>query len=439
MYRKVRRYIEKRGLLDDGAKIVVALSGGADSVALLCLLTRLGYRCTAAHCNFHLRGEESLRDEEFTRALCARRGVELAVAHFDTAAYAEESRISIEMAARELRYKFFEEVRTAQDADVIAVAHHRNDTAETMLLNLIRGTGIRGLHGIQPRNGNVVRPLLCLEREEIVAYLDSIGEEYVTDSTNLLPDYTRNKIRLEILPLLREINPSITQTLAETAERIAEAEKAYSRAIDDGKDRVLAGGCIDVARLLDEPSPGSLLHEIIAPLGFNGSQSTEILEYINGGSGKEYKSSTHTLTRDRGRLLIVGNGEQAMQAETVLPDNGVCDTFYGTLATTTRVHDGTISKNPNIATLDNRKLKKPLRLRHVQRGDRFRPLGMKGSKLISDYLTDRKKSLPEKQRQLVVVDADGCIVWLVGERPAAPYAVSPDTSEVLVMEWKPKL
>lgn len=435
MHRKVRRYIEKRQLLDDDAKVLVALSGGADSVALLCILTRLGYHCTAAHCNFHLRDEESLRDEEFAKALCTKLGIRLAVAQFDTATYAKEKKISIEMAARELRYSFFEETAVAEGATAIAVAHHRDDVAETVLLNLIRGTGIRGLHGIQPKNGNIIRPMLCLDRAEITAYLESIGQEYVTDSSNLTTDYTRNKIRLEIMPLLRTINPSITHTLAETAERITEAEKAYDRAIADGKRRILDNNCINIAGLLDEPSPTALLHEILTPLGFNGQQSTDIIEHIGGGSGKEYKSPTHTLTRDREKLIVTTNSN-TQQTEIHLADGCTYTTPHGTLTTALRTYDGTIDKNRSVATLDNSRLEKPLTLRPIQRGDRFRPLGMKGSKLVSDYLTDRKKTLPEKQRQLAVVDRNNNIVWLVGERPAAPYAVTPQTTEVLILKWE---
>ena len=435
MHRKVRRYIEKRQLLDDDAKVLVALSGGADSVALLRILTRLGYHCTAAHCNFHLRGEESMRDEEFARALCAGLGIGLTVAQFDTATYAKEKKISIEMAARELRYRFFEETAVAEGATAIAVAHHRDDVAETILLNLIRGTGIRGLHGIQPKNGNIIRPMLCLDRAEITAYLESIGQEYVTDSSNLTTDYTRNKIRLEILPLLRTINPSITHTLAETAERITEAEKAYDRAIPDGRRRVLDNDSIDIAGLLDEPSPTALLHEILTPLGFNGQQSTDIIEHICGTSGKEYKSPTHTLTRDRERLIITPNNDTP-QAEILLTDNDTYATPHGTLTIGLNTYNGTIDKSRHTATLDNSKLKKPLKMRPIQRGDRFRPLGMKGCKLVSDYLTDRKKTLPEKQRQLAVVDREDNIVWLVGERPSAPYAVTSQTSEVLILRWE---
>lgn len=189
-------------------KVIIALSGGADSVALLCLLQTLGYNCEAAHCNFHLRGKESDRDEAFVCQLCAKRQVPLHIVHFNTVRTAEERHISIEMAARELRYEWFEEIRRKSGANVIAVAHHRDDSVETLLLNLIRGTGINGLRGIRPKNEHIVRPLLCLDRKEIINYLNRTGQDYVTDSTNLQDEYTRNKIRLNLLPMMQEINPS---------------------------------------------------------------------------------------------------------------------------------------------------------------------------------------------------------------------------------------
>ena len=202
MIYKVEIFIEEHGLLEHGDKVLVAISGGADSVALLVALRKLGYTCEAIHCNFHLRGEESNRDEQFTKELCDRLGVTLHTVHFDTKAYAHERGISIEMAAREQRYAAFEEHRTATGAKAIAVAHHRDDSAETMLLNLIRGTGIKGLRGIRPRNGYIVRPLLCVGRNDILDYLKWREEEYVTDSSNLTCDYTRNRIRLEVIPLM---------------------------------------------------------------------------------------------------------------------------------------------------------------------------------------------------------------------------------------------
>ena len=231
MIYKVERYIEKYHLLERGDKVLVALSGGADSVALLLALLKLGYSCEAIHCNFHLRDEESDRDEKFVEELCRIKGVLLHVVHFDTQHYAREHKISIEMAARELRYAVFEEYRCKREATAVAVAHHRDDNAETLLLNLIRGTGIRGLRGIQPKNGYIIRPLLCVGRSDIMEYLEWRGVGYVTDSTNLTSDYTRNKIRLEIIPRMAEINPSVGDSIDATAKRVSDAELVYRNAI----------------------------------------------------------------------------------------------------------------------------------------------------------------------------------------------------------------
>ena len=206
--RRVQEFIGKHQLLADDARVLVALSGGADSVALLRILLSLEYRCHAVHCNFHLRGEESDRDERFVTALCHTLGVECEVVHYDTLGYAAEHKVSVEMAARELRYRDFERLRQAHDLDAIAVAHHQDDAVETLLLNLIRGAGINGLTGMKVRNGHVVRPLLCLTRDEIINYLSHIGQSYVTDSTNLTDMYARNKVRLQLLPLMEQINPA---------------------------------------------------------------------------------------------------------------------------------------------------------------------------------------------------------------------------------------
>ena len=435
MHRKVRKYIERNNLLEEGSKVIVALSGGADSVALLHVLKRLDYRPTAVHCNFHLRGEESMRDEQFVRELCRRLDVKLHVADFDTKGHAAKEKISIEMAARELRYTLFEKIRAEEKASAIAVAHHKDDTAETILLNLIRGTGIKGMHGIQARNGNIIRPLLCVRRDEVTEYLGTIGESYVTDSSNLSCDYTRNRIRLEIIPMMRMINPSIVDTLAENAIRFAEAEKIYSRGIEEGKSRTIKDGTIDTTALLAEPSPLSLLHEILSPLGFNGTQSEDIIANINGESGREYRSTTHTVTKDRDRLLVAPNAT-AEATDSPLPVPGSLVTPYGRVTAETAPFDGTIIKKCNTAMLDSSKLRQPLRVRNTKECDRFRPFGMKGSKLVSDYLTDSKIPLPEKRRQLVVVDADDRIVWLVNRRTDARHAITASTTNIIKLTWE---
>ena len=226
---RITQYIEKNHLFSSDSKILVALSGGADSVALLRILHTAGYHCEAAHCNFHLRGEESNRDESFVRQLCLKYNIRLHTADFNTTQYAAEKHISIEMAARELRYNWFEEIKNKYRADVIAVAHHQDDSIETMLLNLIRGTGITGLLGIRPRNGAIVRPLLCVNRKEIIQYLQNIEQDYVTDSTNLEDEYTRNKIRLNLLPLMEEINPSVKNSLVETSNYLNDVRSEERR------------------------------------------------------------------------------------------------------------------------------------------------------------------------------------------------------------------
>ena len=232
--KKIEQYIDQEKLFTREDKILVTLSGGADSVALLRLLLDMGYTCEAAHCTFHLRGDESVRDEMFVRELCLQLEVPLHVQHFQTTEEAEKRHISIEMVARELRYAWFEQLRLQQGANVIAVAHHKDDSVETLLLNLIRGTGINGLLGIRPKNGNIVRPLLCLDRKEITEYLQEIGQYYVTDSTNLQDEYTRNKIRLNLLPLMQEINPSVKESLLRTSEHLNDAALLYKKGIEEG-------------------------------------------------------------------------------------------------------------------------------------------------------------------------------------------------------------
>ena len=439
MHRKVRKYIEKKGLIAQGDKVVVALSGGADSVALLHILERLGYDLEVVHCNFHLRGEESVRDENFVRSLCERLGLNVTVVHFDTVAYSAQKKISIEMAARELRYDFYERVREKNNAAAIAVAHHRDDVAETMILNLMRGTGIKGLHGIRSRNGYIIRPLLGCSKQDILDYLQRVGENFVTDSSNLKNDYTRNKIRLEIIPLMREVNPSICATLAETAERIEEAEKIYDKGIEEGKARVIVGNNINIDILLKEPSPLSIIHEILRPLGFNSAQCEDILHNILAGeSGRRYNSPTHIVTRNRNTLMILPIGENNVVAiDEELPADGCVNTVYGKITAEKLPYDGVISKSACVVTLDCEKIKFPLKLRSVKAGDKFRPYGMRGNKLVSDYLTDRKKTILEKNRQLVVTNADGSIVWLVGERIAAPFAVGKGTAHIIKLTWDP--
>lgn len=426
LIQKVNQCISDKHLLNRHDRVLVALSGGADSVALLRVLLHEGYDCVAAHCNFHLRGAESDRDEGFVRALCERLSVPLEVVHFDTAAYAVQHNCSIEMAARELRYAWFEQVRQQTGASVIAVAHHKDDSVETFLLNLIRGTGIRGLRGITPVNGRIVRPMLEVSRAEILSYLQAIGQDYVTDSTNLETDFTRNKIRLKVLPLLGEINPSVSDAIFETASRLVDVEEVYRRAIQEACRRVsVSEREVSIPALLGETAPRAILFELYAPLGFNASQLDNIYRnlQVKGMSGQLFYSPEYVLLRNRDSLVL----ELREKPETALSL---------VVEAVDREELKADFSDRTKAFLDADKVTGTLTLRKWQSGDRFIPYGMKGYKKVRDYLRDGKFSLFEKQEQCVVCMGEE-IVWLVNERCDQRFCVTAATRRVLVLSVRP--
>ena len=421
--KKVSQFIEEKNLLGFGDKVLVALSGGADSVALLRVLLRLGYACEAAHCNFHLRGEESVRDERFVRALAERLGVPLHVIHFDTNAYAVSHNVSVEMAARELRYDWFAKLRQECGAKVVAVAHHRDDSVETFLLNLVRGTGINGLQGIRPVNGDVVRPFLCVSRAEILDYLSSLGQDYVTDSTNLQDEFVRNKLRLNVIPMLETINLSVSDTIAETARRLSDVAQVYQEAIQAAKQRVMPDGeTIDIPALCREPGAQNLLFELLYPLGFNAAQVNDVFRALHGESGRMFYSREWVLLIDRNRLIRRPSGEVEPQPELCLERMEVNPPF-------------SVPHNNKEAYVDAEKVQGELTLRKWQSGDKFIPFGMKGFKSVRNYLRDKKFSRFEKERQWVVCDGDR-IVWLVNERLDNRFRVTSETRFVINLKLK---
>lgn len=421
--RQVIQYIEKEHLFSPEDKILVALSGGADSVALLCLLQSSGYQCEAAHCNFQLRGQESDRDEQFVRKLCLNRKTTLHITHFDTTRYATEKHISIEMAARELRYDWFYKIKKESNSKVIAVAHHKDDSVETMLLNLIRGTGINGLLGIRPKNGDIARPLLCVNREQIIQYLHYIGQSYVTDSTNLQDEHTRNKIRLHLLPIMQVINPSIKESLVETGNHLNKAAIIYNKGIEEGKKRVLSNEGIRIDALLNEPSPSALLFELLHPLGFNSTQIENIFHSLDGQSGKQFTCKDWRIIKDRQLLILEKNEiaeENAPPLHLIKKEGEYTSDFI-------------IPKDKTLACFDADKLDAPLTLRKWQTGDTFIPFGMKGKKRISDYLTDRKFSLIQKERQWVLCCGEQ-IAWIIGERIDNRFKIDENTKNIILLK-----
>ena len=424
----------------DKKKYLVAISGGADSVCLLLKMIDEGRSVEAVHCNFHLRGDESDRDETFVVTLCQRLGVPLHRVHFDTKEYAALHKVSIELAARELRYRYFEQLRQDIGAEAIMVAHHRDDNVETVLMNMVRGAGIRGMAGIRPVNGHILRPLLDMSRADIEAYLARKGETYVTDSTNLEDDATRNKFRHHVIPLLQSLNPKASENIHSTSRHIAEAEKILSWAISRARhDVFLSPSLIDIDKLLSFVSPSYLLNEICRDYGFTPSQCDDMLAAASASHvGATFLSSTHiaAIATVGGSLCIQFAPKSAQPKEYRLPEPGIyrlADGLSLTLEKTDISDDFRISKSPEVATLDINKVKFPLTLRPIRQGDRFTPFGMKGTKLVSDYLTDIKCSVIDRQRQMVVEDSTGMIIWLVGRRTNDKCRIDSSSNAALII------
>ncbi|MBQ2179959.1 MAG: tRNA lysidine(34) synthetase TilS [Prevotella sp.] len=425
MLSKVKDYIKKHKLLSLSDLYIVALSGGADSVALLLLLDEMGYKVHALHCNFHLRGEESDRDERFCEDLCLKKNIPFHRIHFDTLMYAETHKMSVEMAARELRYRYFEQLRKDIGAEGICVAHHQDDTVETVLLNLVRGTGLRGLTGIQPRNGAILRPLLCVTRTEIEAYLATKQQDYVTDSTNLETDFVRNKIRLQVVPLLRQLNPAVSENIVRTAEHLTEAQKVLDAVVDTYK----GSNQLDLCALQQVGSAEYIVFEWLKQYGFNGSQVQQV---ISAETGSIFSSPTgYEVLKDRDRLLV----EPTIMAFTPIriPEEGTY-VLPDDRRLNVRRSNPFVSKDSHEATLDARQVRFPLTVRRVEEGDWMIPYGMTGRKLLSDLMTDLKMSLFDRRRQLVVVDAQGAVVWAIGLRTDHRCRVTDATQEVIAIK-----
>lgn len=422
MLSKVKDYIKKHNLLNSNDLYLVALSGGADSVALLLLLDEMGCQLHAVHCNFHLRGEESDRDERFCEQLCQQKNIPFHRIHFDTMTYAETHQVSVEMAARELRYRYFEQLRKDIGAAGVCVAHHRDDTVETVVLNLVRGTGLRGLTGIQPKNGNILRPLLGVSRAEIEEYLRVKGQEYVTDHTNLETDVLRNKVRLQVIPLLRQLNPAVSENIQRTAENLSDAQ-AVLNAVMLPYQHVKE---LDLNQLTDTASREYITFEWLKNYGFNGTQVRQIL---TAETGRVFSSPQgYDVLVDRGHLLVEPSLKPMKNLR--IPEEGTYVLDDQTRISVKR-EPVWISRDAAVATVDTSRVRFPLTVRRVEEGDWMIPFGMEGRKLLSDLMTDRKMTVFEKRRQLVVVDGEGNVVWLVGIRTDNRCRVSSDTTEVL--------
>ena len=413
-------------------RILVALSGGADSVALLRILLATGYKCHAAHCNFHLRGEESMRDERFVRDLCQRLEVPLSVKDFDVAAWQQEHGGSVEMACRELRYAWFKQEVERLHCTRIAVAHHADDQVETFFINLLRGTGIKGLAGMQRENGYIWRPMLNVTRAQVLEYLDIIGQDYVTDSTNSQNEYRRNRLRNVVLPSIEQEFPNAKAQIHKTSQNLASDFELLEWLVADQR---LDLPYIDIEDVVDHPYADALLYHHIRELGFNRDQCRQAIEAAkNEHCGRQFAAGKYLLVVNRKTFQVIEQYEEPWESE--IPFDVTADTkspinitsYRGNTPFSPRMCINGLRVAFNTQLLDCKRIV----LRHWRQGDRFQPFGMKGTKLVSDLFSDLKLDYDDKKRAWLL-EADGEIIWVVGLRSSAHYTVPIGSQDYIIL------
>lgn len=437
MLRQFKQFVETNKLFDQSHSLLAAVSGGADSVVMLHLLAQSRLKVSVAHCNFQLRGADADGDEDFVRQLAEKYQMPFFSIRFDTLTYAKQNRLSVEMAARKLRYDWFAQLAAEHHFDRILTAHHLNDDIETVLLNLTRGTGINGLTGISAINGNIARPLLFASRSQIEEYARLNNLDFRTDSTNLSDDYQRNIIRHRIIPVLKEINPSFEERMSKNFKHIRQATDIYNwfimRAIGDILSNNGQKVVIDAEKIMNQPFAEPILYECLKLYGFNSTHTEAVLKIIGQKSGCTFQSATHRLLVDRTQIII----EPAEQAEfePIVIDSPQDVESVGLKMKVVPIADFVLDKRPSTACLDLGKLSFPLTIRRWQHGDFFYPIGMSKAQKLSDFFVNNKVNVFEKERAMVLT-SDEKIAWIIGYRPDNRFKIDDKTHQVLVIQYE---
>ncbi|MBN8851930.1 MAG: tRNA lysidine(34) synthetase TilS [Sphingobacteriales bacterium 50-39] len=434
---QLEEFVEREGLFGPKETLLLAVSGGLDSVVLCELCHRAGYHFVIAHANFQLRGEESDRDEAFVRELGVRYNKEVLVKRFDTERYAMEHRCSIQVAARELRYSWFEEVRPG---GVVVTAHHLDDNVETLLMNFFKGTGIAGLRAMLPRQGHVVRPLLFATREMLEQFAVQRQLIWVEDSSNASDKYTRNYVRHQLIPLLTSVYPGVTRHLGDNIARFRDIEALYRQAVDLHKSKLLQRRGeevhIPVLKLQRSRPLPTLVYEIIHPFGFSPQQVDTVIALLSSGSGKYVLSASHRILKDRNWLIISPLGN--VPADNVLIESPEGKVAYEGGELRLQLLSGAgPSSEPSVAWLDASAIQFPLLLRKWRPGDYFYPLGMRKKKKLARFFIDSKLSLVQKEK-VWVLEMNKKIIWVVGMRIDDRFRLSEHTSRALKISWVPQ-
>jgi len=429
-------FVNKHHLFDKQDKILAAVSGGVDSVVLCELLSRNGFHFEIAHVNFKLRGKDADEDEALVLRLAEVYHIKAHVTAFSTENYAKQHKISIEMAARELRYNWFDELQETYNFDKIALAHHLGDHLETILLNLTKGAAFRGLHGILPLNRKLVRPLLFATKRQILDYAKKMKLEYREDSTNSDVHFQRNLIRKKVVPLLKKINPSVEKTIFQNAQLINDYEAIIDREFNRMRKKIIHSVekaiFIDCKSLVKYPSSNLFLYEELNPFGFSKDQISAVLKAANASPGIKFESVSHVIFKDRDFFIVKEKTDTTKEVYLIDKNKGSIVTNMGTFSykiqSTLPMEDDL--KNPDHAYLEFEKLTFPLVMRTWRKGDYFFPFGLKGRKKISDFLNDKKISVDKKTDYLVLSSGED-IVWIPPFTIDQRYAVNIRSEKIL--------
>ncbi|MGB4845579.1 MAG: tRNA lysidine(34) synthetase TilS [Ferruginibacter sp.] len=431
---KFKEYIKQQNLFQPKDKLLLAVSGGVDSVVLCELCKQAGYDFVIAHCNFQLRGAESERDEAFVRSLSEKYSVEVLVKEFDTEKYATEQKLSIQVAARDLRYNWFNEIITAQSVEFIVTAHHADDNVETLLMNFFKGTGINGLHGILPKQNKIIRPLLFVKKKELIAFAAQYKLDFVEDSSNASDKYTRNYFRNELIPGLQKVFPQVEENLQHNIERFREIEMLYQQSIGLHKKKLMEQKVneihIPVLKLLKAQPLHTVIYEIIKDFGFTAHQTDEVAALLKSESGKYVQSSSYRIIKNRNWLIISPN--ETTESEHILIEHeGAVEFAAGSLQLKKiSNHQHSILNDKLTAQLNAEQIVFPLLLRKWKQGDYFYPLGMNKKKKLSRFFIDQKLSLTQKEKTWVI-EMDKKIVWVVGQRIDDRFKITNSTKNIL--------
>jgi tRNA(Ile)-lysidine synthase len=443
MIEDFKRFTIEKSLVKPGDKILLTVSGGIDSMVMTWIFHHLHYNIAIAHCNFSLRGLESDKDEELVHHFATEHNIPFYCIKFETKVFAKKNGLSVQMAARELRYKWFEEIRNEYGYDSIAVAHNLNDNIETLLINLARGTGLAGMAGMKPVNNRIIRPLLFATRRNIIEFRDQHNIEFREDKSNADTKYIRNKIRHQIIPLLKDINPSIETTLNETAERFSgfnEIVSEYISGIRDSmvqqKDQLIT---YNISALKNYLHNKVILFELFRPYGITSALLSDLIKIIEGKTGGQIITVTHRIIKNR-KEIVVSDEEINNEISYTIENIRDFRIFPGiSSARNVRLTDNfEINSDPHIACIDSEKVSFPFIIRKWKAGDHFYPLGMNQKKKLSDYFIDNKYSKFDKEN-IFILESDGEIVWIIGDRLDNRFRITSSTTKGLLIKSKKKL